>query len=148
MQKPHVDHLRCFSIQTGFHGRWYQRLPHANNIQFLIHFLSFPLHLSVSFVYAPSPLPTRLPRPLLGFAVQLDTLRRSIAAHLPAWGTCASGLGQCCLPMLTQQVHQRLAPPEHGDCHALQCHLTPGWTGFWRVKWRNYIQVVMIHLQV
>lgn len=147
MQKPQVDHLRCFSIKTGFHGRWYQRLPHANNIHFLIHFLSFPLHLPVSFVYAPSPLPTRLPRPLLGFAVQLDTLRRSTAAHLPACGHMCICAGTT-LPANVNTARTSKVGTTWAQWLPCQCHLTPGWTGFWRVKWRNYIQVVMIHLQV
>lgn len=57
MQKPQVDHLRCFSITTGFHGCWCQKIPDANNLHFLIRLLSSTLHLPVSFVHTSSPFP-------------------------------------------------------------------------------------------
>lgn len=105
--------------------------------------MSSSLYSSVSFVYTTSPHPCHA-------LWATGHITRVLPFTFQLVGTSASALEQWCLPILTQQEHQRLAawaaPAEHGDCHVPHCHLTWGWTEFWSAEWRNYIQKVLIPL--
>lgn len=146
MQKPQVDHLRCFSITTGFHGCWCQKIPDANNLHFLIRLLSSTLHLPVSFVHTSSPFPCHAL--CWAFLYNWTHCAEALTFNLPACGHMCICAGTTLPANISTARTSKAGTTWARRLPCTRCHMTKGRTGFWRTKWRNYIQVMMTQLRV